>query len=166
MLYSLGEVYLAKTKRTPFKLLLGHALNLLSKIKSKGDFQMVDQVEGTEVAGTETPAAAPKSIAHVKELLLLLVDVVKAAQDVAKDGKVDLTDLAAIIRVIPNFGPALAGIGEVPGEIADIDSAEITELLSAVTGKLSFEDAKTQLVVEKALKAVAALGDLSLAVLK
>lgn len=120
----------------------------MTEVKLDAEIPAIDVV----VAEPVVEAPAKKSIKELKEVLLLAVDVVNSALMVAKDGKVGLDDLGAVLKLIPMIGPALDGAGEIPAELKDIDDAEAAELVGAVVGRLAIEDEKARLVVEKALK--------------
>lgn len=93
-------------------------------------------------------------IKDTKELVALIAVLAKAFKEANADGKVDVTDIAQLITIIPAIGPALEGVGTIPEELKDLDEAEINELVEQVkliVGDLA--DEKYVDVVARALKA-------------
>jgi hypothetical protein len=85
---------------------------------------------------------------------------------VAKDGKLSFEDMTHVLKLIPLVGPAVSDLGEIPGELKDIDADELAELIGVVSGKLALTDDKAKLVVEKALKVLACVGELVVVLVK
>ncbi len=81
-------------------------------------------------------------IQQTKELLIAALSIFAAtATAKADDGKVSRTEALGI--VFQNAGPAwtaFAGVGEVPAEIADLDDAEIEELMQATLESQAWPD--------------------------
>ena len=100
-------------------------------------------------------------IKDTKELISLIAVLAKAFKDANADGKVDATDIAVLIQVIPAIGPAIDGIGTIPDELKDLNGAEIAELVETVKGVVGqLADEKYVEVAEKALKAGSAIFDI------
>jgi len=75
----------------------------------------------------------------IEAILEDVKEVVIAAKKIAKDGKVDLSDLPHVIAIIPKLGKFIEdfkAIGEAVEEGKDIDVAEIVALIQAVSAKI------------------------------
>lgn len=95
-----------------------------------------------------------EDIKDTKELVTLVAVLAKAFKDAQADGRIDATDIAVLIQVIPSLTPALENITNIPAELKDLDAAEVQELADAVkvvVGELG--DAKYAEVAERAVKA-------------
>lgn len=98
-----------------------------------------------------------KGTKELKELVDLALTGVEVGVKASADGKVDVQDLGLLLTLVPTVGPAIDGIGEIPGELADLSTEEAAELVAHVMAKLAVDDAKAREVIEKALKAAAAV---------
>lgn len=86
------------------------------------------------------------------ELLNLVCDGVNVAVAVAQPGhKLGLEDAKLLFNLIPDLGPALSGVANVPAEISDLDESEAAQVVSAVMAKLAIGDAHARDVVQKSL---------------
>lgn len=92
----------------------------------------------------------------LKELLDLVLDGVSVAVDAEKDGKLDISDAALLLKLIPDVGPAFADIGNVPAELAAMSAEDAAEIVTYVMGKLAIADDKARKVIDAALKLAAA----------
>lgn len=93
-------------------------------------------------------------MAGVKELS----DVVKfvcatasAVAEAAKDGKVSLGDATALVPLLYKLPSAVDGFDKIPGEVADLDDAELQDLLLLVKNELNLPNHKLEEAVEDAL---------------
>lgn len=96
-------------------------------------------------------------VKELKELIGLILSLLKVGKGALADGKLSLVDLAGLLVVLPNVQAALEGITEVPAELKDLDQDEAAELASYVMVELAVDDAKAKEVVEAALKALVAI---------
>lgn len=87
-----------------------------------------------------------KNLTEVVDLVLGVVDVVGKAE---ADGKIGFEDAVLLVQLIPLISPAIADIGELPSELADLHADEAAALVAHVMAKLSIEDAKARAVIEK-----------------
>lgn len=101
-----------------------------------------------------------KGTQEFKDLIDLALALVEAGLEVSADKKIDVTDLAAIMKVIPLVGPAVEHIGDIPSELGDLDADEAGELVAHVMGRLAIDNAKAALVVNKSLKTILAVFEL------
>lgn len=92
-----------------------------------------------------------KNLKEVIDLALTGVEVVVKAK---QDGKLDAADLGLLIQLVPAVGPAIDGIGEIPAELKDLDSAEAQELVAHVMAKLVIDDPKAVAIINASLKLV------------
>lgn len=92
------------------------------------------------------------------------IAVEQAAKQVLADGKVDLSDAGAVLALLPQILPALESIGKVLPELKDLSADEAAQLGAHVLAKLGIQDARTALIVEKAVKFAVAGYDLVVAV--
>lgn len=103
-------------------------------------------------------------IQQTKELVDLVLTVHKIGKDSLADGQFNLTDFARLAELFPVVGPGLNQIDQVPAELADMDAAEATELVTHVMTKLVVDDPKARQIVEASLKVAIAGYNLYLAV--
>lgn len=76
-----------------------------------------------------------KDLKQTKELLEGLKLIAVAAKKVAKDGKVDLSDVGAVIDLAKESSKlveAVKDIQEIPSELADLEKEELLEIILAV----------------------------------
>lgn len=85
-------------------------------------------------------------------LLDLLVDAIGVAADASKAGTISINDLPLLMRLIPDLGPALSNIGEIPAEVSALQAEDASALVQHVMAKLNIADAKALAVVDAALK--------------
>lgn len=74
-----------------------------------------------------------KSLKETMEVLAALELLALSVKEVMKDGKVDLADLAILVKVASQaevFVKAVEGVGEVVPEAKDIDAAEAVALVT------------------------------------
>lgn len=105
-----------------------------------------------------------KSIKELKELVDFALDLTQLGLDVAKDKKVDMADLGLLLSNMPKLiAGGIAGfenVDQLPHELKDLSVEEAAELVAHVMAKLSIEDAKAKLVLEKSLKTLAGVYEL------
>lgn len=99
-------------------------------------------------------------INETKELLKFVLGLGNAAGAVAADGKVDATDLAAIMAPLMSAGPAFAGINLIPAELKDLSPEESSELLAYAQQEFNIPQDKVEAVVEAALGVLVEVGKL------
>lgn len=75
-------------------------------------------------------------IKETKEVVIMGMAVAKAITDCVKDGNFSTGDIFALIKVIPKIAPAVKDGAQIPAELADMDAAELDELLLAVSDEL------------------------------
>lgn len=94
-------------------------------------------------------------IENVKEVLKLGFAIGKGYKEAMEDGQVDASDIAVVIPIIKEIGPAFDGIKQVPKEIKDLDSEEAKELMSFAAAELGgvFSDEELIIKIDKGLKA-------------
>lgn len=92
-------------------------------------------------------------VKELKELCVFLALCVTAEQEVAADGKVDLSDAPKALAPLMALPAALAGVTEVPAEIKDLDVTEAEELRAAIAANLNLENDSAEQVVEMVLGA-------------
>lgn len=98
-----------------------------------------------------------KSTKELTEIVDLGLGIISVGEAAMKDGKVDVSDLALLFQLVPLVAPAIDGMGEIPAEVADLSEQEAADLAAHVMLKLSIGDAHAREVVEKSLKAAAAV---------
>jgi hypothetical protein len=99
--------------------------------------------------------AEVKGIKELTDVVDLAVATVNVGMRAAADGSVDAADLALIMQLVPNVGPAFDGITEVPSELKDLSVAEAAQLVTHVGAILAVQDAQSREVVEAALATAA-----------
>ena len=78
-----------------------------------------------------------KGIKEISELLEAIEVVSVAIKKIAKDGKVDLSDVSILFELSSKFGVlmvAAEGIKEIPSEASDIQVEEALELVKKIYG--------------------------------
>lgn len=91
-------------------------------------------------------------VAQTKEVLDLVLGLVKAGQDSLKDGKIGLEDLTNLLQVLPKVIPAIEGVSLLDDEFKDLSVEEGAELIAYVAAKLAIENEKAKEVAVKALQ--------------
>lgn len=99
-------------------------------------------------------------IDELKQAVKLILDMIQVGVGVAKDGKVDVSDLGLLMTLIPDFGPAFSGAGTIPAELADMTTEEAEELVAFVMAGLVVPNDHARILVEKSLKVAAATFEL------
>lgn len=75
------------------------------------------------------------------------------AYDLAKaDGSVDLADLPLLMAPMMKLLPAIQGLDKVPGELGDLDDAELKEVCDWAKALYKLADDEVEAKVEGALK--------------
>lgn len=95
-------------------------------------------------------------VKELKELVGFSMDLVQLGLDVAKDKKVDMSDLAVIMGKLPSLAvagvAAFSGLKQLPVEAKDLSEAELAELIALVAAKFgAVDNAKAVLIIEKSL---------------
>lgn len=90
------------------------------------------------------------------EFLDLILDGLQVVVDANADGTIDIKDLPLLMKLVPDLGPAFSNIGAIPGELAAMDAEGAAAAVAHVMEKLAITDAHARLVIDTALKAVAA----------
>lgn len=105
-----------------------------------------------------------KNIKELKELVDFALDLTQMGLDVAKDKKVDMADLGLVLSSLPKLiAGGIAGfesIDQLPAELKDLSAEEAAELTAHVMAKLSIEDEKAKLILEKSLKTLVCVYEL------
>ena len=100
---------------------------------------------------------AKKGIEQTKDLVLEAVALGNAIGGALEDKKIGFADIGAFIDPLTKLPAALAGISEVPAELADLDEDEKQELLEAVKDQFDLDDDKAEIAIEEGLALAAAL---------
>jgi hypothetical protein len=85
-------------------------------------------------------------VKETKEVVALGLALGKAVVSIADDGKVSVLELAKLIPVVPKISQGVTGLKDVPAELADMDAAELQELLDMVEAELGKEYAAKPVV--------------------
>jgi len=91
----------------------------------------------------ENESQEPKGIKEAKELVAAMAVLAKAGFAVAKDGKVDMSDLSHLIALGKDFNVVMEGfkdLDQLMGEVKDLDQAEALELVTLLFA--GFNEAK------------------------
>lgn len=81
-----------------------------------------------------------KTIKETKELFKGLGLVAKTAKAVAKDGKVDFSDLSHVVELAKNSSvliEAVKDVKEVPAELKDLSKEELLEIIGLVYAEVA-----------------------------
>jgi hypothetical protein len=93
---------------------------------------------------------ADKDVLAVVDLIL---DGVGVVVDAEKDGKIDLSDLPLVMKLIPDLGPAFSNLAKVPSELGHMSQEDAGALVAHVIEKLAVTDAHARGIIDAALKA-------------
>src|SRR3954462_461685 len=93
---------------------------------------------------------------NIKELIEVVdfgLDIVQLGIDIGKDKKVDMSDLARVLKKAPTLiGEGVAAVqrfGDIPLELKDLTEEESAEIVAHVMAKLSIESDKAKKIIEK-----------------
>lgn len=87
-------------------------------------------------------------IQETKELLRFVLALGNAAGQAARDGKIDVSDLAYFVSALTKIGPALDKIDLVPKELADLSEAEREELLAFFRSEFDIPQDRLEAIIE------------------
>lgn len=99
-------------------------------------------------------------IKETKEALALVIGLANVASAAAKDGKIDMNDIALIFPLISKIQPAIDSVGVIPKEIGDLSSEEAAELITMVGAELAIVDEKAKVVISQGLVTIASIAKL------
>lgn len=105
-----------------------------------------------------------QGVQNLEEALDLALTSVEVGRQIAGDGKVSLPELLLLLKLVPKVGPALKDLDKVPSELQDLSAEEALALSAMVVAKLKLPADKAGPVLEKGLKAIAAVYDLAVAI--
>jgi hypothetical protein len=91
-------------------------------------------------------------IKETKDIVTLGASLSEAVYHSLKDGRVSFGDYVNFIPVLGDLLPALGGIEEIPGEIVDLDEAEMDELKLHFKSEFDIPDDLIEEFVENALE--------------
>lgn len=92
--------------------------------------------------------ASKIDINETKESLSWLFDLTDAIRSAAADGKVTIGDAPKFWGTLIGSGKAVGGINKIPAEMADIDPAELSELVLMVKERFDINDDKLESIIE------------------
>jgi hypothetical protein len=99
-----------------------------------------------------------EGIKETKDLVIAIASIGAAtAKSLDGDGKISLTDAANYFPALMKLPAAVAGISEVPAELADLEPSELEELQQTLVDEFDVPQESVKELVEDSLKAVAAL---------
>jgi hypothetical protein len=93
-----------------------------------------------------------KGIQEFKELCVFLAVGVTAQQKAGADGSYSGGDALYAIPALQALVPALGGVTEIPGEVADMDPAEAAEVAEAIKGALDLTSDGVEAIVEQIME--------------
>ena len=99
-------------------------------------------------------------IKETKEALLFGISMAMAIDETTQDG-FQWTDVLSLIKPMVKLPAAIAGIQDIPAELADLDEAERTELVEAIK-ELEFASEFSEEIAEQALRVGVEIGNLIL----
>lgn len=92
------------------------------------------------------------SVKELIELLDGLLSYEKVVAQMLADGKVDKSDIPALLSSLPELAvtsyKAVEGLDKLPKELEDLSEAEAAEVVAHVAGKLAIGDEKAKKVVK------------------
>lgn len=90
------------------------------------------------------------------EFLDMLLDGVQVAVDANADGKIDVSDLPLLLKLVPSIGPAITDMDKIPSELAVLSPESAAAVVTHVMTKLAITDEKARELIDLGLKAAAA----------
>lgn len=91
-----------------------------------------------------------KNIKETKEVIEFLVILANAVAESLRDGKFNWLDFGAFFALIPQMGPAVNGIVEVPAELADLTEDERAEIVELIQNRLAIAPVTNEIAVRSA----------------
>lgn len=91
-------------------------------------------------------------IDNLKELVSLVFEMGEAISESLEDGKISIMDAPHFVGIFKKIGPALEGIDEIPAELADIDDAELDELIDFISEEFDIDNEELEAKVEEGLE--------------
>lgn len=98
-----------------------------------------------------------KGIKETKEALLFFAALGNGMGKSAADGKFQLGDILHFIPAATKVPAAVGGVAEIPAEIADLTSDEVTELTTAFSKQFDLPWDTAEVLIEKGLPHVLGL---------
>lgn len=102
-------------------------------------------------------AVAVVDVKELTDVVDFALDFVVLGQAIAKDKKIDLSDLGSIIGAVPALisdgAQAYDNHEKIPAELSDLSGEEVAAMVAHVMARLSLEEGKAKAVLEAALKA-------------
>lgn len=96
-------------------------------------------------------------IQETKELVAFSISLIQTAVEVAKDGKVGLSDIVTLMSALKDAPSALSGVDKIPAELKDLDDVELAELVSYIKLKFDLPNDLIEAQIEVAFDVAAAL---------
>ena len=96
-------------------------------------------------------------IQETKEFVAFALTLVQTGIEVAKDGKVGLSDVVALVSAMKDAPAAFIGAEKMPAELKDLDDAELAELMSYIKLKFDLPNDLIEAQIEVAFDVAAAL---------
>ena len=93
---------------------------------------------------------------EVKDVLVLIVDGISAAQSALSDGHIGIEDIGKAVTLFPDILEAIKGCTDIPAELASMQESDAQELVTFIETKFSL-GGKGQAVTDAALKAAYAV---------
>jgi hypothetical protein len=107
-------------------------------------------------------AVVAPSFKALEDLVVLISSLARAV--VAAPKPLQVADLSMLLPLLPSI-EALAGeLGDLPGELHDLDEEEAVKLVGVVAAHLSVPDAHAEAVIEASFKAAVAVLELGKAI--
>jgi hypothetical protein len=105
------------------------------------------------------------TVEELKDVLNLAIGLIESSFLIYNDGQLNLSDFTHVWSIIEKVGPAIVGIGEVPGELKDLTGEECDELIKFIMDELAdVTDVKARTILAATLKAFKACYEVYLAV--
>jgi hypothetical protein len=105
------------------------------------------------------------TVEELKDVLNLAIGLIESSFLIYNDGQLSLSDFTHVWGIVEKIGPAIVGIGSVPGELKDLDAAECDELIKFIMDELAdVTDVKAKNILEATLKAFKACYEVYIAV--
>ena len=115
------------------------------------------------LAAANTKRIGARDMTDIKEtdeLVKAVVAIAKAAKQAKEsNGGYDTSDFTLLLGVLPALKDGVLGLDKIPGELKELDQAEIAKLAGEAMGGFDVEG-KTKLYVEKALVIISAIYDI------
>jgi hypothetical protein len=93
-------------------------------------------MDETASPASPAPAQSPVDTQGIKDVLALVIDAAKLGVAAEEGGKLSFSDAVSLVKLVPDLGPAIAGMKLVPTELKELGPAAEADIVAFVAGRL------------------------------